>query len=418
MPETDTRAAARCPIHFDPMSPDQLADPYPTYARAREDAPVFHSEQHGLWVVTRYEDVVQVVKDHRSFSSENAVRSSLAPPPPEVAAVLAEGHPLTPTLTDADEPVHGRLRGMVNKAFTHQRVREMEPLIRRATDDLIDGFVSDGVVDLIESFAWPLPLTSIGDVLGVPRADLDDLHTWSYHWLKLLQATDPVERQMEYARSVVRMQQYFIDALEERVRSPRDDLMSALLAARLEGEQPLTIVEAMRVPMNLVIAGHVTVTRAIGNSIVLLLERPDQLELLRDDPDVTANAIEELLRMESPAQGLFRTTTREVEVGGVALPKGARVMVHYGSANRDDRRFQDAARLDLGREDVNGHLAFGKGIHVCVGAPLARSELRIALPELLRRLPGLRLDDERPPERDRIFFARGFSHVWVRWDPA
>jgi cytochrome P450 len=418
MPAAETPGAAACPIHFDPLAPEQLANPYPTYAQARAEAPVFYSEAHGLWVVTRYEDVIQVLRDHESFSSQNAVRSSLEPPPPEVAAVLSEGYPLTPTLTDADEPIHGRLRGMVNRAFTHKRVRDLEPVIHEATRELIDAFVTDGHVDLVERFAWPLPLIAIGDILGVPRGDLDDLHTWSYHWLKLLQATDPVEQQVEYARSVVCMQRYFMESLEERVREPRDDLMSALLAARVQGASELTLVEAMRVPMNLVIAGHVTVTRAIGNSIVLLLEHPDQLALLRDDPEVTTNAVEELLRAESPAQGLFRTTTRAVEVGDVTLPEGARVMVHYGSANRDEAQFPEAARLDLRRDGVIRHVAFGKGIHVCVGAPLARAELRIALPELLRRLPGLRLAKDRPPERDRIFFARGFTHVWVEWDAA
>ena len=260
MSAAETPSAAGCPIHFDPLAPDQLADPYPTYAQARAEAPVFYSEPHGLWVVTRYEDVIRVLRDHETFSSQNAVRSSLEPPPPEVAAVLSEGHPLSPTLTDADEPVHGRLRGMVNRAFTHQRVRDLEPVIREATAELIDAFVADGEVDLVERFAWPLPLIAIGDILGVPRADLENLHTWSYHWLKLLQATDPLEQQVEYARSVVRMQRYFLEALEERGREPRDDLMSALLAA---GEGELTLVEAMRVPMNLVIAGHVTVTRSV-----------------------------------------------------------------------------------------------------------------------------------------------------------
>ena len=418
MPPAEIAGTAGCPIHFDPLAPEQLADPYPTYAAARAEEPVFYSEAHGLWVVTRYDDVIQVLRDHESFSSQNAVRSSLEPPPPEVAAVLSEGYALTPTLTDADEPVHGRLRGMVNRAFTHKRVRELEPAIHEATRELIDSFAADGRVDLIERFAWPLPLIAIGDILGVPRRDLDDLHTWSYHWLKLLQATDPVEQQVEYARSVVRMQRYFMKALEGRVREPRDDLMSALLDARVQDESELTLTEAMRVPMNLVIAGHVTVTRAIRNSVVLLLDHPDQLALLRDDPEVAANAVEELLRMESPAQGLFRTTTRAVAVGGVTLPKGARVMVHYGSANRDEARFPEAANVDLRRDGVIKHVAFGKGIHTCVGAPLARAELRIALPELLRRLPGLRLAEGRPPERDRIFFARGFTHVWVEWAAA
>jgi cytochrome P450 len=409
---------ATCPLRFDPLSPEQLRDPYPLYARARAEQPVFHSEAHDLWVVTRHEDVVAVVRDHATFSSANAVRSSLSEPAPEVLAVLAEGHPLGPTLTDSDEPIHRRLRGLVNKAFTHRRVADLEPLVRATANELIDGFAADGRADLIDRFGWSLPLAAIAAILDVPRADLPRLHRWSYDWLQLLQATGSVAEQVDQARSVVAMQRYFLDALEARAQEPGEDLMSALLAARLEGEQPLTLVEAMRVPMNLVIAGHVTVTRAIGNGVVLLLEHPDQLARLRAGPDSVAGAVEELLRVESPAQGLFRTTTRDVTVGGVRLPAGARVMVHYGSANRDEAVFAGADRLDLARDDVMRHVAFGKGIHACVGAPLARLELRVALPLLFERLPGLRLRAQDATERDTIFFARGFKHVHVEWDPA
>lgn len=410
-------APLACPFHFDPLSPEQLADPYPVYARARAEQPIFYSSAHGFWVVTRYDDVVAVLRDHESFSSAAATRSAPAAPHPEVAAALAEGHPIGPTLTDSDEPVHRRLRGLVNRAFTHQRVAAHEPLVREAAAGLIDGFARDGHADLIERFAWPLPLVAIGAILGVPREDLEDLHRWSYDWLRLQQATDPIPEQVACARSVVAMQRYFLDALRERAARPRDDLMSGLLAAELEGAEPLSEVEAMRVPMNLVIAGHVTVTRAIGNAVVLLLEHPGRLEAMLSDRDLVATAVEEVLRMESPAQGLFRTTTRDVTVGGVELPAGARVMVHYGSANRDEAQFPDAGALDLHRENVLRHVAFGKGIHVCLGAPLARLELRIALPLLFERLPGLRLRARDPTERDTIFFARGFKHVHAEWEP-
>lgn len=407
-------------IAFDPLSPEQLADPYPVYARAREQEPVFYSEDHGVWVVTRYEDVAAVLKDHRTFSSVNAVSSTVGERPEEVREVLATGYPLSPTLTDSDEPVHGRLRGLVNRAFTHQRVAALEPFLLQTANNLIDTFAADGHAELIERFGWPFPLAAIAEILGVPQTDLPDLHRWSYDWLCLQQAADePIEDQVRYARSVVAMQRYFMEALEERTRNPTDDLMSALLVAHREGdEEPLSMVEAMRVPMNLVIAGHVTVTRAIGNAVVLLLDHPDQLELMLSDPENVPGAIEEILRLESPAQGLFRTATQDTTVGGVDIPEGARLMVHYGSANRDEEVFEGAPEMNVCRAHLARHVAFGRGIHVCVGAPLARLELRLTMPLLFRRLPNLRLRGERPTERDTIFFARGFKHVHVEWDVA
>jgi cytochrome P450 len=251
----------------------------------------------------------------------------------------------------------------------------------------------------------------------VPREDLADLHRWSYDWLRLQQATDSIDEQVACARSVVAMQRYFLEALRERAEEPRDDLMSDLVHAEIAGQQPLDEIEAMRIVMNLVIAGHVTVTRAIGNGVVLLLDHPSERERMLSDPGVVATAMEEVLRMESPAQGLFRTATRAVRIGGVDLPEGARLMVHYGSANRDEERFDEPARFDVGREDILRHVAFGKGIHVCVGAPLARLELRIAVPMLFRRLPGLRLHGPDAAVRDTIFFARGFKRLIVDWDP-
>ncbi|MQA75412.1 MAG: cytochrome P450 [Solirubrobacterales bacterium] len=410
--------SSRCPIRFEPLSPDQLRDPYPVYARMRAEEPVFYSEPHDLYVVTRYADAVAVLKDHETFSSQNSVRTSLAPPPPEVATELARGYPLSPTLTDSDEPVHRRLRGLVNKAFTHRRVAAMEDPIRRAAGQLIDDFHDDGHADLIEQFGWSLPLRAICQILGVPERDIERLHVWSYHWLKLLQATDPVTDQVSYARSVVDMQRYFLEALEARSANPGEDLMSALLEAAREGDEPLDMVEVMRVPMNLIIAGHVTVTRAIGNGVVLLLEHPEQRRLMLGDPEALHKGVEELLRLESPAQGLFRTVRTDAVVGDVTIPSGSRVMVHYAAANRDESQFERPNEFDLDRDGLLKHAAFGKGIHVCVGAPLARLELRVVIPLLFERLRGLRLAGEDATERDVIFFARGFTRVRVEWDVA
>lgn len=403
-------------ISFNPLAPAQLADPYPIYARLREEEPVFYAEEFDLWVVSRYEDVVAVVKDHETFSSRNAVRSSLAAPPPEVEEELAKGFSIRSTLTDSDEPLHRRLRGLVNQAFTQKRVNDIEPSLHAAATGLIDDFAPKGRADLIEVFAWPFPLMGIGDMLGIPRSDLGDLHNWSYHWLQLLQATDPVEDLVRYARSYVALQHYVMEALVQRQMRPTDDLMSALLEARMEGESPLGLEEAMWVPLNLIIAGHVTVTRAIANSLMLLIDHSHIYQELRTHPDQLPNAVEELLRLESPAQGLFRTAIRHTEIGGVTLPAGSRVMVHYGSANRDPEVFDHPEQMDTERSGLRAHLAFGRGIHHCIGAPLARLELRVGLSHLLERLPGLRLVPGDPPVRDTIFFARGFKYFPVQWD--
>lgn len=406
-----------CPVRFDPLSPAQLTDPYPLYSRMREECPVFHDAEHDLWIVTRYSDVMAVVKDPGTFSSENAVRASVRPLPVPVREALAQGWPLSPTLTDSDGDVHRRLRLLVAQAFTPKRVQALEGPVRRTIDELIDGFAGDGRADIVERFGWHLPLIAITDILGVPRADVPALHRWSYNWLRLMQATDPVGDLVGYAEDVVAMQRYFMRLLRGREGSGGSDLMSGLLTARTAGGESLTLVEAMRVPMNLIIAGHVTVTRAIGNGLATLLANPGQLRALRGDPALAPSVVEEILRYESPAQGLFRTVRRETTLGGVPIPAGARIMVHWGSANRDEDIFPAAADFDVTRDSIATHLAFGKGIHACIGAPLARLQLKLALPRLLERLPNLRLADQADAaERDTIFFARGFRKLMLEWD--
>ena len=403
-------------IDFDPLSPDQHRDPYPVYAAARERAPVFFAERFGFWVVTRHEDVLAVLRDPETFSSQGALVSSTADLPAEVQAVLAEGWPDMPVITDTDRPLHDRIRGLVNKAFTPRRVAEMEPRVRALADELIDGFAADGDGDLVERFAWPLPLRVIGDLLGLPREDLEELHRRGTDWLVLQQPGHSLERQLELARSMVTMQRYFMDAVEDRRRRPTDDLISALVAAAGELDPPLPDDAVMGVPFDLVVAGHVTVTRAIGNAVLLLLDHAGGLAPLLDRERVPA-LVEELLRLESPAQGLFRTVRREVGLGSATIPAGAKVMVHFGSANRDEGVFACPADLDGGRDGLSRHLAFGKGIHFCIGAPLARLELQIALPLLAERLPNLRLVDGDPPVREPIFFARGLARLPLAWDP-
>jgi cytochrome P450 len=399
-------------IAFDPLDPAQREDPFPVLELARREQPVFYAPEFDLWVVTRYDDVLAVLRDHATFSSDGALRSSPAPYPPEVREVLADGWPEMPYIIELDPPLHDRIRGLVTRAFTPRRVAELEPSVVAIAEELVDELAPLGRADVIDQFAWPLPLRVLGELLGIPREDLAQLHEWGTDWL-LLQQPGPVEELVEHARGLVAMQRYFVEALERRQRQPTDDLMGALMAVRAQSEDPLPIDAVAGLPLDLMVAGHVTVTRAIGSALALAFRHPPLVEHLLD-PERAPAAIEEILRLESPAQGLFRRTTRAVELGGVELPDGARVMAHFGSANRDVCAFAEPDAVDPTREGLQRHLAFGKGIHFCIGAPLARLELRIGLPLLLRRLPGLR--PAGGAEREPVFFARGFRSLEVEWD--
>ncbi len=402
-------------IPFDPTRPDQREDPFGVLELARREQPVFYAEAFGLWVVTRHDDVLAVLKDHRAFSSAGALKSSATPLPPEVDEILRDGFPEMPYIIEIDPPAHDRIRGPVTRAFTPRRIAELAPRVEEIAAELVDGFAAEGRADLVERFAWPLPLRVLGELFGIPGRDLEQLHEWGQDWL-LLQQELPLERRLEHARGLVDFQRYLMGVVEQRVAGPTDDLLGAIVAMRDELDPPLSLVEIAGLPLDIMVAGHVTVTRAIGSTLHRLFHDPR----LRDellDPERAPRAIEEILRLESPAQGLFRVTTREVELGGVTLPAGARVMAHFASANRDACVFARPDQYDPDREELSKHLAFGKGIHFCIGAPLARLELGTALPLLLRRLPGLRPGTE-PPVREEIFFARGFRSLPVEWDSA
>ncbi len=398
---------------FDPLSPQQREDPFALLAMARREQPVFYAPGVDLWVVTRYHDVLAVLKDHETFSSSGALKS--APLPEAVAAVLADGYRDMPYIIEVDPPLHDRIRGLATKAFTPRRIASLEPAIRRIADELLSQLPREGEADVIGAFAWPLPLRVLGEFLGLPREDLAQLHEWGNDWL-LMQQAGPIEKRIAHAKGTVELQRYFLAAVQKRARVQTDDLIGALVAARAQLEPPLSDAEIAGLPLDLMVAGHVTVTRAIGNALNILFACPHLREPLLD-PARAPQIIEEILRLESPAQGLFRTATRDVDLGGITIPAGARVMVHFASANRDECVFAEAASFQPHRDDLVRHVAFGKGIHFCIGAPLARLELGIALPALLGRLPNLR-PSGRPHVREPVFFARGFAELHVAWGEA
>ena len=411
-------AGAARPTSFDynPMLHEHLENPYPVYAKARRECPVFQSSAVPVWGVTRYDDIWTALKDPGRFSS------SMASAPggmqsPEVAKVMKDGYPEIPTLVTNDPPSHTRFRGLVNKAFTPRRVAEREPHVREIANELIDKFYDEGGCDLIWQFAYPLPMRLIAETLGVPREDMDKFKRWSDDSVARLSMIPP-ERQIECARSIVEFQKYFVAMAEERRREPQDDMLTDLVNARLEGVSPLTMPELLSVLQQLLVAGNETTTNLIGNMMMLVLQNPDQLQALRGDLSLAGNAVEEALRMEAPVQGLFRTTTVDAELGGVTIPQGSHLQLLYASGNRDESEYPDPDRFDVRRPNARTHLSFGGGIHFCIGAPLARLEARIALETLLRRLPNLRLKAGQSFERVPHFFLRGFEHLYLEWDPA
>ncbi|WNG15688.1 cytochrome P450 [Cystobacter fuscus] len=400
---------------FNPMAPDQIEDPYPLYARMRRERPVFYSAPFDLWVVTRYADIVEVENDPSRFSSAGAL-DARREPHPEVLQVLQQGYVRFVSLVQSDPPDHTRMRAVFGKALSPQRIAAMEPEIRATADMLLDGFVRDGEADLIQQFAYALPGLIICDLLGVPRSDMEQLKRWSDDKTLLMSATAPLELQVEAAHGFVAMQRYFIEQLEERRKHPREDLLTRLVPQSMGGTAPLNHQEAVCNAMDLMAAGHETTTGLIGNGMGLLLQAPEQLQTLRDDLELLPNAIDEMLRMEAPIRGFFRTVTTQTQLGGVQLPKGSRVFIVYASGNRDEARFSEPDRFDIRRADARTHLAFGKGIHFCVGAPLAKLEGRIAFERLLRRLPNPRLRTDAATVRRPYFMLRGFEHLPIVWD--
>jgi cytochrome P450 len=400
---------------FNPFAPDQLEDPFPLYAQARREEPVFYSPHLDTWVITRYADLCAVTRDPVSFSSVGALE---AKPnlPAEVSAILSTGHLEFLSLVQSDPPDHTRIRNVFNKALSSQRVAALEPKIRELAGALLDAFVEDGHADFVTQFAFPLAGCVISDLLGVPRSDIKQIKQWSNDKQVLLAASGPVERLVESAHGFVALQRYFHEHLASRGRAPRDDLLTLLVPAELGGAAPLSVQEAVCNAIDLLAAGHETTADLLGNGLSLLMANPDQMAALRADRSLLTNAIEEMLRMEAPVRGLFRTATTTVELGGVTLPKGARLFALYAAGNRDEAQFPDADRFDIRRQDASTHLSFSKGIHYCVGNILARLEGRIGFELVLERLPNVRRDAKRPSERRPYLILRGYEHLPVEWD--
>ena len=405
------QTATNAPL-FNPLSPEFIRNPYPHYERMRATDPM-HLTPLGMYVASRHAEASLVLRDKR-FGKEYAERSARRYGPKVMEEPLFRSFGLT--MLQQDPPDHTRLRGLVVKAFTARRVEDMRPRIQQVVDETLDRIVPQGKMDLIEDFAFRLPVTIICDMLGIPDEHRELFYTGSRDSGRILEPVplSPEEIKEGNARSAM-SEMYFQQLFELRRRQPGDDLTTQLVQAEEDGSK-LTNEELTANIILLFGAGHETTVNLIGNGLLALYRNPDQLALLKAKPELITNAIEEFLRYDSSVQMTGRVTLEDIEdLGGKRIPKGESVLCLLGSANHDPAVYPDRPeQLDITRPNVRP-LSFGGGIHFCLGAQLARIEAEIAISTLLRRLPDLRLDDAENPEWRPTFVLRGLKRLPASW---
>lgn len=377
-------------MEFDPQALSELSDPYPIFAELREKHPVHYSPERDLWVVSRYDDVRNVLLDAETFASGRGTV-----PTGFVAA--------KPMLITQDPPYHTHLRSAVHLSFTPRRMAKLDGFIRRVTRELLDAIEPDAETDLFDALTDPLPVAVITELLGI---GFEDRKTFSHYAGAIIHANKG--KGPTAAEAIEWIYAYLERVLPEREAHPGEDLVSRLLHPE-PGEPRLTHDEVVGFSALLLMAGTETTTNGLGNALAVLHERPEIRARLAAKPEAIPRAVEECLRFESPVPGLSRVTTRDVELHGRKIPEGARVHMAFAAANRDERQFPHGETFDPDRHP-NAHLAFSLGIHFCLGASLARTELKIALEEVLARFPSYRLIPERAV-RLRSDAARGFSFL-------
>jgi cytochrome P450 len=398
---------------FDPLQ-IQVETPFAFYAQIRQEEPVTFNPALNAYLVSRYDDIRPILLQPELFSSRDALDF-----PVEIyeqtIAELRKGYPPTPSTINSDGARHARLREPLHKALSPTRVRTMESFIRETATRMIDSFLNDRQAEIISQFAYPFPLEIILSILGIPRLDLEIVKKRSDDAQMLFSLPLSQEQQAECARQFVALQHYYAHLIKEKRENPGDDLISDLIRHGEAGEEPLSEADLIRQITGVVIAGHETTTHLIGSGLVMLLEDPARWQALREHPEQIPLAIEEILRLQGPVQGFLRTTTREVVVGGQVMPPGTRLFLIYASGNRDESQFQQADHFEIDRRP-NHHLAFGHGVHFCVGASLARLEGRIAFETLTQRIPSMRLLPDQQYTYTFNLTTYGYKSIYIQWD--
>ncbi len=403
--------------NYNLLDKETQACPYEYYTRLRREFPIYRMPQTGFYLVTNFELCNEVIRQPDLFASGvnpmELLGGSIAQPVLDV--YQHEGWLPVASCSTSDPPAHTRLRYVLSQLFTAASVREMAPDIDKLVHELIDGIAPAGQAAFVKEFAHPLPMMIIADLLGVPRADLPKFKQWSDAIVEPFSMMISPEREVECARLVVEMQHYFAKQIE-RVRStPGKDLMSKIVRMDMEQFEPFKMDELLSLlTIDLLASGNETTTNAISSGMLLLIQQPEAIDEVRAKPKLLRNLAEEILRLESPAQGMFRRVTADTTLGGLALKKGDLLSLRFGSANRDEEQFKHPEKIDLQRSQSGKHLAFGIGRHHCIGAPLARQEIISAFGGLLNRLDQFSLDAAKPsPEYVPSFFGRGVEELWI-----
>jgi cytochrome P450 len=381
---------------IDPFDPEVVQEPHELFAALRREAPVYRMP-NGAWsLISRYRDVRDAAMNPDVFSSNLVAVMMQGLEAPELLAI-GGGAGRVDVLATADPPAHARQRKLSNKAFSVRRVAALEPAIRALAELLVGAILPQGgarwsSADWVREVAVPLPMTVIARLIGLPAEDVPQLKNWSDSAIAILSGTNTPAQLAEHIREVGQLADYFGRRVDAAAQAPGDDALGDLVRAS-QGSEALTREEIVAILLQLLTAGNETTTSAIGSALLLLLQNPDVKARIRADRALLEPFIEEVLRLESPLHGHFRLVRRDTEVAGVALPQGSRVMLLWGAANRDAREFPNPDAIDLARRNAKAHLAFGIGIHHCIGAALARLETRVVLETLLARTRALRPTD-------------------------
>lgn len=408
----------RCPVQPSFGDPAIQSDPFAAYDALRGEHPVYRDPATGFYVVLDYDLLCQVALDSATYSNSTgvlAVRSGELGA--EIKRIQAENNiPTVPTLLVTDPPDHTFYRRLVDKAFSAARVKRLEGYLTGVIDDLVAGFENEPSIDFFARMGNVVPLYVVADLIGADRSRIDDIKRWSD---SAAAASDPsVDRQtiLHHIRVTCEFQRFIRDQAHRYRASPDDTLLSEVANAEVDGRR-LTDPELVSMMQQVFVAGHETTSSTMTGGMLYLIRTPGLEEQLRQRPELIRNFVEEVLRLESPLQGMFRITTRDVELGGVSIPAKSVIVVRWGAGNRDSKQFACPAQLDLERKNPMRHLAFGYGIHFCVGNQLARAELRISFDRLLRRLKNFRLvDGDRSIERLSHYFIYGIRRLDIAFD--
>lgn len=407
----------KCPVshQFDPLD---LSDPFPLLARARLEEPIFYNADIDYWVVSRYEDVKAIFREHETFTAANTI-TPIEPFSAEVQQMLADGnYTPVPVLSNNVPPDHTRIRKLVNRLFLPRRMKSFAPAIRELAQERIGRMVAGRTqANIVAELTYDFPAHVLFHVLGVPDEDVPQVKAWSDNRIELYYGRPTPEEQIERTKGLVPFWHYVVGLVRRKIENPTDDLTSDLIRMRNGDDSVQTVNEIASCMITLLVAGHETTTAQLTNGLLHWLTDRKQWELLCEQPDLISQAVEEMMRYDPSVCTWRRYVDRDTVINGVAIPAGANLLLMLNAANRDDTVFPEPDSIDVTRANVKDHLALGYGIHYCVGAPLARLEMAILFEEMTRLLPSLRLVPNQMLAYTRNISFRGPLALHVAWEP-